>query len=118
MPAYAIGRLTHVDMGPGIVTYLERIDDTLAPFNGRFLIHGETPEVKEGDWQALLIVIEFPTIEAARGWYDSPAYQDIVHFRADNSEGEIILVDGTPADHRATDVLPPELQPQPAIGQP
>jgi uncharacterized protein (DUF1330 family) len=105
MTAYAIGRLTRINMGPGIVEYLERIDDTLAPFQGRFLIHGETPERKEGDWQATLIVIGFPSIEAARAWYDSPAYQAIIPLRADNSEGEIILVDGTPADHRATDVL-------------
>jgi Domain of unknown function (DUF1330) len=47
MPAYAIGHLTNVEIGPGIREYLERIDATLAPFEGRFPIHGARPEVRE-----------------------------------------------------------------------
>ena len=109
MTAYAIGHLTEVRMGPGVVRYLEGIDATLAPFGGRFIIHGEPPEVKEGVWAGTLIVIAFPDIAAARAWYDSPAYRAILPERADNSEGVIMLVDGTPAGHKATDVLPPEV---------
>ena len=87
MPAYAIGHLTALRMGPGVVRYLEGIDATLAPFGGRFIIHGEPPEVKEGRWDGTLIVIAFPDIEAARGWYDSPAYREILPYRADNPTG-------------------------------
>ena len=43
MPAYAIGCLTDVRLGPGVVAYLKGIDATLAPFSGRFLIHGGQP---------------------------------------------------------------------------
>ena len=110
MTAYAIGHLTEVRMGPGVVRYLEGIDVTLAPYGGRFIIHGEPPEVKEGRWDGTLIVIAFPDIAAARAWYDSPAYREILPYRADNSDGTIMLVDGTPADHKATDVLPPALR--------
>jgi uncharacterized protein (DUF1330 family) len=105
MTAYAIGHLTEVRMGPGIVAYLEGIDATLEPYGGRFILHGERPEVKEGHWSGDLIVIAFPDIAAARAWYDSPAYQAILPLRAENSQGAILLVDGTPEDHRATDVL-------------
>lgn len=107
MTAYAIGHLTDVRMGPGIVAYLQGIDATLAPFGGRFLIHGERPEVKEGRWTGDLIVIAFPDIAAARAWYDSPAYREILPHRTDNAVGVTMLVDGTPEDHRATDVLGP-----------
>lgn len=107
MPAYAIGHLTDVRLGPDIVRYLEGIDATLAPFAGRFIVHGERPEVKEGRWSGDLIIIEFPDIAAARGWYDSPAYQAILPDRARSSTGAILLIDGTPAGHRATDVLSP-----------
>ncbi|QND53775.1 DUF1330 domain-containing protein [Phyllobacterium sp. 628] len=105
MSAYAIGHLRAVTMGPGIVAYLKGIDATLAPFGGRFIIHGGSPEVKEGQWAGDLIIIEFPGLEQVRDWYQSPAYQDILSFRSDNSEGAIFLIDGTSADHRATDVL-------------
>ena len=44
MTAYAIGHLSEVRMGPAIVEYLRRIDATLEPFEGRFIIHGVTRE--------------------------------------------------------------------------
>jgi uncharacterized protein (DUF1330 family) len=105
MPAYAIGHLRDVAMGPAIVEYLERIDATLAPFGGRFLIHGARPEVLEGDWRGDLIVVEFPDLDHARTWYRSPDYQAIAPLRADNADGEIVLLDGVEHGHRATDIL-------------
>ncbi|MGZ6050293.1 MAG: DUF1330 domain-containing protein [Phenylobacterium sp.] len=110
MTAYGIGRLTHVRLGPGVVEYLQRIDATLAPFGGRFIVHGGEPERLEGDWQGALIVIAFPDMVSARAWYASPAYQAILPLRTANSEGDIILIEGVDADHIATDVLPPELR--------
>ena len=40
MPVYAVAHMRQVTMGPPIVEYLERIDATLAPFGGRFVVHG------------------------------------------------------------------------------
>lgn len=39
-PAYAIAYLRQVDFGEAIVDYLQRIDATLAPHGGHFLVHG------------------------------------------------------------------------------
>lgn len=105
MTAYAVAHLTDIDLGPDIVEYLERIDATLAPFEGRFLVHGDPPEALEGDWEGALIVIGFPTRRQARGWYDSPAYRAILPLRTRNARGIAILVDGVEADHVATDAL-------------
>jgi uncharacterized protein (DUF1330 family) len=105
MKAYIIGNLARVEMGPAIGTYLERIDATLTPFGGRFLIHGGDKEVLEGNWSSDLIVIEFPDIDRARAWYASPAYQEIVHLRRDSAEGAVILMEGVGEDHAATDIL-------------
>jgi uncharacterized protein (DUF1330 family) len=41
MTTYAIAHLRNVVMGPDIVAYVEAIDATLAPFAGRFLVHGD-----------------------------------------------------------------------------
>lgn len=105
MSAYAIARLRNVRMGAEIVEYLQRIDATLAPFGGRFIIHGGKVELLEGNWSGDLIVIAFPDRPSAQGWYRSPAYQDILALRTGNSEGDTILIDGVSEDHRATDVL-------------
>jgi uncharacterized protein (DUF1330 family) len=105
MSAYAIAHIRSVAMGPAIVDYLEQIDATLAPYEGRFRVHGDPPDVREGDFGGNLIVIEFPDREHAAGWYESAAYRQIIALRTDNSEGWVVIVDGVPQDHRATDIL-------------
>lgn len=105
MTHYAIANLRTVRMGAGIVEYLERIDATLAPFDGHFIVHGNAPEYVEGEWEGSLIVIEFPGYEQARGWYDSPEYRKILPLRTDNSDGVTMLLEGVDRDHLATDVL-------------
>jgi uncharacterized protein (DUF1330 family) len=105
MPAYAVANLRNVEPGPEIVAYLEQIDATLAPFDGRFLIHGGEKEVLEGSWPGDLIVIAFPDLRRAHAWYASSAYQRILALRKDHAEGDVIIIDGVPPGHRATDIL-------------
>lgn len=105
MSSFAVAHLRSVTMGPDIVGYLGRIDATLEPYSGRFLIHGSTAETLEGTWTGDLVVIEFPDRGRARAWYASPGYQKIVRLRTDNSDGSVILVDGVTEPHRATDIL-------------
>jgi uncharacterized protein (DUF1330 family) len=107
MTTYGVGILHDVKMGPAIVEYLERIDATLAPFDGHFVIHGGRPELFEGTSPGTLVVIEFPDRAAAEAWYRSPAYQAILPLRAENSASTIFLIDGVGRDHAATDVLAP-----------
>ena len=105
MTTYAIARLHDAPMHPEIVQYLERIDATLAPFGGRFLVHGARPTVLEGAWLEHLIVIAFPDRARAEGWYASPAYRRILPLRTRNIPGDAILIDGVSPDHKATDIL-------------
>lgn len=105
MTTYAIAHLRDVSMGPEIVAYLERIDDTLRPFGGRFLVHGGPYATLEGDWRGDLVILSFPDRASVEGWYDSPAYRAILDLRTRNARGEVILVDDVGADHRATDIL-------------
>ena len=103
--SYAVAILSDVHMGECIAEYLQRIDATLAPFDGHFLIHGARPEVREGVWSGDLIVLRFPATDGARRWYDSHAYQAIAGLRASNSHGTVALFAGVEPDHRATDIL-------------
>jgi uncharacterized protein (DUF1330 family) len=105
MTAYAIAHMRRVAMGPAIVEYLERIDATLTPYGGRFIVHGGDFEEVEGSWPGATIVIELPDRRQVSAWYRSPAYREIAPLRTDNSDSDIILIDGVDAGHRATDVL-------------
>ncbi|SDA96883.1 DUF1330 domain-containing protein [Mesorhizobium qingshengii] len=105
MTAYAVAHMRHVTPGPWIVEYLEKIDATLEPFGGRFVVHGGEFEVVENSWPGHLIVIEFPDRHHVRAWYKSPAYQAILGLRTENSESDVIFVTGVAHPHKATDVL-------------
>lgn len=105
MTAYAIAHLTDVVLGEEIVIYLRKIDATLAPFGGRFLVHGASPEVMEGPWPGDLVVIAFPDMERARAWYASPGYREILPLRTRNSRSVAMIVEGVSEGYRATDVL-------------
>ena len=105
MSSYAVAHMHEVSMGQPIVEYLQRIDATLAPFGGRFIVHGGEVEVLEGSWPGALIVIEFPDRAQVRAWYDSQAYREIVALRTANSRSDVIVAEGVGAGHRATDVL-------------
>ncbi|MCW4351750.1 DUF1330 domain-containing protein [Hoyosella sp. YIM 151337] len=103
--AYAIAYLREVTFGPDIVAYLERIDATLKPFGGKFIVHGGSLSPLEGEWNGDVIIIEFPDKKSAQEWYASPDYQSILPLRTANSQGVTAVVEGVPEDYRAVDKL-------------
>ncbi len=69
---------------------------TLEPYGGRFIVRGGHCETLEGGWQPpRMVVLEFPTAERARSWYNSPGYSDAIQMRKRASTGKLILVEGT-----------------------
>jgi uncharacterized protein (DUF1330 family) len=96
--AYAVAHLRTPTLNADVVEYLERIQATMDPFGGRFAVHVPDLDVREGTWPGTLVILTFPSIEDARGWYDSAEYQAILHLRTDHIEGDTLLVEGVP-DH-------------------
>jgi len=104
-PAYAIAYLREIQFGDDIIEYLQKIDATLAPYGGRFIVHGGEVHGKEGEWDGSIVIIEFPSVEAAQEWYAAPAYQEILPLRTNNTQSIAALVEGVPAGYQATDGL-------------
>ncbi|MFB6837338.1 DUF1330 domain-containing protein [Streptomyces sp. NPDC056361] len=103
MTAYAIGNLHPKPvLDEEVFTYMERIQATLDPFGGHFLVHGaRTREVREGSWPGALVIIGFPTYEEASAWYASEAYQALIPLRTRHMPGDVLLVDGVPEGYEA-----------------
>jgi uncharacterized protein (DUF1330 family) len=99
MTAYALAHVRSVDLCPDIVEYLERIQATMDPFAGRFAFHGGEKDVVEGSWAGDVILIEFPSLEAVRAWWDSPEYREIKHLRTEHMAADIVLFDTLPGDY-------------------
>ncbi|MFJ7078015.1 DUF1330 domain-containing protein [Streptomyces sp. NPDC098781] len=102
MPAYVIAHLRDAAPHPEIAEYIERINATLEPHGGHFLVHVTPHETKEGNWPGHVVVIGFPGIAQARAWWDSPAYQEIAPLRSRHIEGDIIMVEGVPDGYDPT----------------
>ncbi|MER1966459.1 DUF1330 domain-containing protein [Castellaniella sp. GW247-6E4] len=74
MTAYAVAVIRETRLNDEIAKYLRSIDETLTPFSGKYIVHGDPYKPLEGSWSGDLVVIEFPSMDDAQGWYSSDAY--------------------------------------------
>ena len=70
---------------------------TVAQYGGRFLARGGRTETLEGDWSPKrLVILEFPSVEQARAWADSPEYAPAKRLRQLASKSNLIVIEGVP----------------------
>jgi uncharacterized protein (DUF1330 family) len=75
--------------------YRKHIIATLEAFGGRFVARGGKLTVLEGEWQhPRTVIIEFPSRDAAEGWYKSADYQKIIGLRLKSTSGNLVILDG------------------------
>lgn len=68
---------------------------SIAAYDGRFVIRGAKTESLEGDWNPdRIVVLEFPTIERAKEWYNSQQYEAAKKIRHANATSKMLLVQG------------------------
>src|SRR5690606_19845063 len=85
--------------------YMARVESTMTPYGGRWLVHGTTPQVREGDATGDVVLIGFPDLERARAWYESPEYQEIIDLRTRNTSSSIALLEGVPPGYSTHDTI-------------
>ena len=102
---YAVAQLRDVEVGPELLDYMERVEATFEPFGGQWLVHGTRPEVLEGEEVGDLVIVAFPSVAAARDWYASPAYREILDLRTRHSDSCVALLEGVPEGYRAADTV-------------
>ena len=62
---------------------------------GRFVVRGGEMAVLEGDWHPTrLVLLEFPDLEAAKRFYDSPEYQAAKALREGAAHLNMVAVEG------------------------
>jgi uncharacterized protein (DUF1330 family) len=68
---------------------------TIAQYGGRYLARGGRTVVLEGDMKPnRVVVLEFPTLEAAQTWYDSPEYRTARRAREGGCNMQMLVVEG------------------------
>ena len=94
MSAYLIATETVHDEAM-FAEYRKQVVATLEAFGGRFIARGGKLTVLEGEWQhPRTVIIEFPSRDAAEGWYKSADYQKIIGLRLKSTSGNLVILDG------------------------
>lgn len=117
MSAFLIGRMT-ITNPEAYGRYRQRTPAIIAQYGGRFVSRGGTKLVLEGPADARrVVVVEFPSLQQAQAFYNSPEYQAAIALRSGAADGmELILVEGfEDASVMAAD--PPGAAPVPAAVQ-
>ena len=82
MPAYFLVDIREIKDAAKMDQYRSRVVQTVEKFGGRYLVRGGSFEVVEGTYQPVrLAMLEFPSMDQARKWYDSEEYRALKQIR-------------------------------------
>lgn len=94
MPAYVIVEIEVTDPA-GYAEYREQAPPIVAAHGGRYIVRGGPVELLEGDWQPKrLVILEFPSVEQAKGWWSSEEYRAPKEMRQRTTRTKMIVVEG------------------------
>lgn len=75
--------------------YRNRVRPVVEQYGGRYVVIGGPFERKEGAWQPEFpVMIEFPDLDQARRWYDSPEYRDLKALRLSAVRSNAVFMAG------------------------
>ena len=90
---YWIGHIDIYEIEP-YSRYLEPDTKAVHAHGGRFLVRGGHAETVEGAARARHVLVEFPSLAAARECYRSAEYQAARAMRQSYATGDIVIVEG------------------------
>jgi uncharacterized protein (DUF1330 family) len=94
MPAYVIARIDISD-SERYKEYVKATPAVIAKFGGRFIARGGETVTLEGPAETRRVVlIEFPSLEQAKAFYDSPEYREAMKLREGAADASLVAVAG------------------------
>jgi len=92
-PAYVISEVDVTDPD-AFKKYAEKVPPIVAAFDGHYLVRGGKIQEVEGEVPKRIVVIAFDSVEKARAWEYSPAYEAIKPLRHSSAKSRIFIVEG------------------------
>lgn len=94
MPAYVVLDIDVFD-NEKYEVYKTMAPPTIGPYAGRYIVRGGKVETLEGEWSPKrLVILEFPSVEKAKAWANSPEYAKAKAMRHESSRSQLIVVEG------------------------
>jgi uncharacterized protein (DUF1330 family) len=94
MAVYAIFTRESTRDAAELKTYSQQVGDTLTGHPVTVLAAYGRQEVLEGPEVEGVVILEFPTFEAAKAWYDSPDYRKAREHRFRGADYRAVIVEG------------------------
>lgn len=92
MPGYLIAHFSITDE-EGYGRYVEAAIPLLEAHKAKLLVADDAATVLEGEYpDGRVVVIEFPSLEEAKVWYDSSEYQDVVKIRQEATQTHSMIL--------------------------
>ncbi len=96
MPAYVVVEVAVHD-AQTYERYKQLAPPAITAYGGRYLARGGATEALEGEWKPpRFVILEFPTVERARAWWNSPEYAAAKAMCQASTETRMLLVEGLP----------------------
>lgn len=94
MAAYVIVEIEITDP-EAYKDYTKLTPATLEKYNGKFIVRGGNYESLEGNWKPdRIVLLEFPSLERAKEWWNSPEYTPAKSIRQKAANTKMIVVEG------------------------
>ena len=76
-----------------LADYAERLRPSLDAHGGVVITGTRDARVLEGDWQpdGILVLISFPTVDAALAWYHSEEYRPALEIRTQSARSRMLV---------------------------
>jgi uncharacterized protein (DUF1330 family) len=95
MTAYVIVDIEVTDP-EGYKEYVKLAPEAVKLYGGKYIARGGPNETLEGDWHAnRLVILEFPSMQQAKAWLDSPEYAPARAMRHQYARSNMVVVEGT-----------------------
>lgn len=94
MVAYVISEVQSV-RPEGIERYLELAESSISQFGGTYIVNTREFTALEGHLGiARYVIVEFPSVEKARSWYESNEYAQALNCKPDHLIRKMFIVTG------------------------
>ena len=94
MPAYVVVQIAIADP-EAYGQYKAMAPVSIGLYGGRYVVRGVPSQILEGTWQPTrLVILEFPSAERARAWWNSPEYAPAKSLRQRSAQTEMLLIEG------------------------
>lgn len=94
MPAYVFVEIEIFDQEL-YEEYKKMTPNTIKSYDGKFIVRGGSVEHLEGDWNPeRIVLLEFPSVDKAREWWESETYTRARLVRQRSAETKMIILEG------------------------